>query len=106
MADLLGTHDAAVPWIDGFYHPLAAVYRATVIPNIEALLAADRLRPTYLFDQISTRCVTAEELRDVDPQLASLRNLNTPADYLAALGEAKFDAPAEILRAFPSYENG
>ena len=39
--------------------------------------------------------MTADESRDIDPQLASLRNLNTPADYLAALAEANFVAPPE-----------
>ncbi|HVU86442.1 MAG TPA: molybdenum cofactor guanylyltransferase [Pirellulales bacterium] len=100
MASLVGEQEIAVPWIDGFYHPLAAVYRSTVVPEIEALLAADQLRPTFLFERVPTRRVTADELRDVDPQLASLRNLNTPADYLAALADANFTAPADLVRAF------
>ncbi|HEY4313756.1 MAG TPA: molybdenum cofactor guanylyltransferase [Pirellulales bacterium] len=102
MAALLGEHQIAVPWIDGFDHPLAAVYRTSVLPHVEALLAADRLRPAYLFEQVPTRRVTAEELRDVDPGLACLRNLNAPADYLATLAEEGLEAPTEILRAFES----
>jgi molybdenum cofactor guanylyltransferase len=99
MASLLGDCDVAVPFIDGFHHPLSAFYRPTVIPHVEALLAADRLRPVYLYDCVPTRLVTADELRDVDPTLASLRNVNRPEDYLAALAEAGFAAPAEVLRA-------
>ena len=90
MVELLGDHDIAVMEIDGFTHPLSAVYRRTTLPHIEALLAEDRLRPAYLFDAVRTRRVRPEEMRVVDPELRTLRNLNTREDYLAALSEAGF----------------
>jgi molybdopterin-guanine dinucleotide biosynthesis protein A len=99
MVELLADHDVAVPWVDCLHHPLAAVYRPSVIPQIESLLAADRLRPVYLYEHVKTRLVTADELREVDPALATLRNINRPEDYLAALGEAGFTAPPEVLMA-------
>ena len=88
MIDLLGDHDIAVMEIDGFPHPLSAVYRRATLPHIEALLAQDRLRPVYLFDAVRTRRVQAVDMMSVDPQLRTLRNLNTREDYLAALAEA------------------
>jgi len=88
MIELLGDHDIAVIEIDGFAHPLSAVYRPTTLPHIESLLAQDRLRPAFLFEAVRTRRVTPEEMREVDPQLRTLRNLNTRGDYLAALAEA------------------
>lgn len=97
MIALLGEHAIAVPHVEGFHHPLAAIYRAQVREHVEALLAADRLRPFFLFERCDTRNVTADELTAVDPQLLTLRNLNTPADYLAALAEAGFTAPAEVM---------
>jgi molybdenum cofactor guanylyltransferase len=99
MASLLRDNDIAVPYIDGLHHPLSAFYRPSVILHIEALLAAERMRPVYLYERVPTRLVTAAELRDVDPTLLSLRNVNRPDDYLAALAEAGFTAPAEVLRA-------
>lgn len=87
MIELLGDHDICVPRVDGFHHPLAAVYRTMVVEAIDRLLAADRLRPVFLFESQPTRLVSAAELRDVDPELKSLRNLNTPADYEATLRE-------------------
>jgi len=81
----------AVATRDGeFAHPLSAVYRTSVVPQIERMLAADRLRPSELLMQINTRFVPLEEMRAVDPELKTLRNLNEPADYLAALAEAGF----------------
>ena len=96
MLNLLGDHAAAVPIGGGFLHPLAAVYRRSLIDVIETLLAADRLRPAFLFDTVSTRRVSEDELRDVDPQLNTLKNLNHPADYLAAMAEAGFRVPDEM----------
>lgn len=88
MFDLLGNDEIAVPRDGEFHHPLAAVYRTSVLAHIEKLLAADRLRPRFLFDELPTLEVPVETLRNVDPQLATLKNLNHPEDYLAALASA------------------
>ena len=88
MLGLLGDHDIAVMEIDGFTHPLSAVYRRAVLPQVEALLAQDRLRPVFLFDAVRTRRVSPDEMRVADPDLRTLRNLNTREDYEAALVEA------------------
>lgn len=92
--------EMAVPECAGFCHPLAAVYRRGVVTTIEELLAADRLRPMFLFDALPTRRVQPAEWADVDPASASLENLNHPADYLRALALAGFAAPPELLARF------
>ena len=96
MFELLGDHAVAVPVSGGFQHPLAAVYRPSVLGLVDELLAAERLRPAFLFDSVATRRVAEAELRDVDPELNTLKNLNQPADYLAALAQAGFAAPADV----------
>lgn len=106
MAELAEGYDIVVPRTEGYHHPLSAVYRLTVLPHIEALLAEDRLRPLFLFERVRTREVSAEELSDVDPALHTLRNLNRPADYLAALAEAGFEAPAEVVSDLRSQADG
>lgn len=85
MIELLEGWEIAVPHAGGFDHPLAAVYRTRVLPVAETLLASGRVRPLFLFDQVPTRRVAPEELASVDPELESLRNLNRPEDYAAAL---------------------
>ena len=90
MVELLGDHDIAVMEIDGFQHPLSAVYRRDTLPHVENLLQNDRLRPVFLFDAVRTRRVRPEEMISVDPELRTLQNLNTREDYLAALAEAGF----------------
>ncbi len=88
MVELCGDHDIAVMEIEGFTHPLSAVYRRSALPHIESLLAQQKLRPAFLFELMRTRRVKPEEMVAVDPQLQTLRNLNTMEDYLAALAEA------------------
>ena len=92
MIELLGDQDIAVMEVDGFPHPLSAVYRRSVLPHIESLLAKDRLRPVFLFDAVRTRRVGMEEMVSVDRELRTLRNLNTREDYLAALSDAGLTA--------------
>jgi molybdopterin-guanine dinucleotide biosynthesis protein A len=89
MVELLGDHDIAVMEIDGFAHPLSAVYRRSTLPHVEALLDADRRRMIFLFDAVKTRRVQTSEMTPVDPELLTLRNLNTPKDYADALAAAR-----------------
>ena len=84
----LGENQIAVPVEDGFAHPLAAVYRTSVLPTIHELLNDDQLRPTFLFDRVQTHRVPVAELQAFDPTLATLRNCNLPEEYQAALTDA------------------
>ncbi len=85
MFEFLGDHKIVVPKEGGFYHPLAAVYRTSVLAKVQQLLNADRRQLFSLFEQVDTREVSIDELRTVDPRLLSLTNLNTPDDYHNAL---------------------
>ena len=90
MIALAQGYDIVVTEIDGFAHPLSAIYRRTALPHAEALLEADQLRISHLFDRLRTRRVPASEMTAVDPELQTLRNLNTPEDYQAALTAAGY----------------
>jgi len=85
VIDLLGEHDCAVPRIDRIEQPLAAAYRPRVSAQISEMLAQNNRSVRALFERVRTRLIEANELTDVDPQLLSLRNCNSPADYRAVL---------------------
>jgi molybdopterin-guanine dinucleotide biosynthesis protein A len=92
MIDLADGADIAVLEADGFPQALAAVYRRTaVLPHVEALLDADRRRLALLFDAVRTRRVTPAEVSSADPELLTLRNLNSPEDYRNARAIAGLD---------------
>jgi molybdopterin-guanine dinucleotide biosynthesis protein A len=79
--------DVVLPEIGGYRQPMAAAYRAGLLGTVEELIAADRLRPAFLFER--SRVLTLDDramLADAgvargDPELASVSNLNERANY-------------------------
>jgi molybdopterin-guanine dinucleotide biosynthesis protein A len=89
MLDALGSADVAIAEAGGRLHPLAAVYRRTVLPHVEALLVEDRLRPVFLLERVPHVRVPESTLRGWDPALDALANLNTPEQYEAAVARSR-----------------
>ncbi len=98
MFEMLGNFDIAVPFDGQHHHPLAAVYRPCVLPQIHNLLDANRMRPFFLFGEVSTREVPVDDLRRIDSTLSSLENLNHYEDYLSALAAAGYSASPDNSR--------
>jgi molybdopterin-guanine dinucleotide biosynthesis protein A len=79
--------DVVLPDIRGYRQPLAAAYRVGLLEIVDELIAADRLKPAFLFERCRVLRVTDEvmlrtgALARLDPQLESVSNLNEPADY-------------------------
>ncbi|MCO6046685.1 molybdenum cofactor guanylyltransferase [Aeoliella sp. ICT_H6.2] len=87
LASMLGEQDAVVPRLDGQLYPLTAVYRPSVAKLADERLARGERRVIDWVAELNARYVSREELAEVDPELWSLRNCNTPEEY-AALVEA------------------
>jgi molybdopterin-guanine dinucleotide biosynthesis protein A len=85
--------DICIPEVGGYRHPLAAAYRTNLIDDVRSLIDAGRLRPVFLSEVRRTRVLTESDFADVDPELVSLRNVNTIEEYRAALRDAGY-APA------------
>ena len=90
MIELSQGHPITVPLVDGYHMTTSAVYTREVLPVAQELLAARRLRPLFLVEAVDARIVTADDLRDVDPDLQSFRNCNTQEEYEQALSDAGF----------------
>jgi molybdopterin-guanine dinucleotide biosynthesis protein A len=82
---LAAGYDAVVPRIDAEPQGVCALYDRALTSRIDDLLAAGERRVKSLLAASNVRYVTPEELRAVDPELRSFRNINTPADYEAWL---------------------
>jgi len=86
LRERIGSGDLAIPLAQGYHHPLASLYRrSTCLSVIENLLHQGRMRPMFLIEAVDTVVLTEGDFLDVDPELGSLRNLNTPEDYQRAL---------------------
>jgi molybdenum cofactor guanylyltransferase len=79
--------DVVLPEIGGHRQPLAAAYRLSLLGLVEELIAADQLRPAFLFERCRVLRLSGEAmlresaLARLDPELDSVSNLNEPADY-------------------------
>ena len=73
--------DVVVPFYDGHYQPLCAIYSTRCIPLIEKQLASSDYKISHLFEHVRVKTVPLEKLSKVDPELLSFLNVNTPASY-------------------------
>jgi molybdenum cofactor guanylyltransferase len=79
--------DVALPFARGYKQPLAAAYRVSLAETAERLVKEDKLRPAFLFEQCQVETLDDKTLKQdpvlaaLDPELDSVVNVNTPADY-------------------------
>src|ERR1700735_2281427 len=95
--------DVALPVARGYPQPLAAAYRVRLAPRAERLVKEDRLRPAFLFDECAVERLDDAALKAdaliaaLHPDLDSVLNVNTPADYTDARARP---APAVNVQLF------
>jgi len=95
--------DVALPVVHGFRHPLGAAYRTSLVEAVERLIAEDRMRPAFLFEECRVRELSEDdllrdhELAEADPELLSVLNVNEPDDYERARSRA---APSVTVRRY------
>lgn len=87
--------DAVVPRVQvpGFAmpqpEPLHALYRKSCLPAIEAALNSGRRRVASFLEDVDVCYLDEDVLRQVDPELRSFRNVNTPDDWAQAEEELR-----------------
>ena len=85
LLELAGDADACVPLVDGMPMTTCAVYATHVQSRAQSQLAAGKRSLRALLDDVSVRWVSADALRDLDPELLSFCDCDTPEHYQAAL---------------------
>ncbi|CAN5815307.1 molybdenum cofactor guanylyltransferase [soil metagenome] len=89
LVERIGPHDVAVPIVEGRRYPLNALYRpGYILPVADSLLRQGVARPLDLVDSVRSVSLDAEVFGDIDPELRTLRNVNTPEEYRRALADA------------------
>jgi molybdopterin-guanine dinucleotide biosynthesis protein A len=84
--------DVGLPVARGYPQPLAAAYRTALAPLAGRLVAENRLRPAFLFEQCRVTRLDEAALREdpalaaLDPGLDSVVNVNELRDYAEARG--------------------
>lgn len=81
LLENLDGNTAVVPRDSGHVFGLTAAYETGVWKVAERMLAEGRNRVTEFVRELNARQLDLESFRDVDPDLASFRNINTPEDF-------------------------
>ncbi|MBC7250409.1 MAG: molybdenum cofactor guanylyltransferase [Anaerolineae bacterium] len=84
MVILAPGHDVVIPYVQGMYEPLHAIYSQNCLEPIERVLAQGKRRIVDFFPAVRVRHVSEEEVSILDPQLLSFFNINTPEDLSRA----------------------
>jgi molybdopterin-guanine dinucleotide biosynthesis protein A len=101
--------DVGLPLARGYPQPLAAAYRTALAPVAAKLVADERLRPAFLFEECVVERLDENALRAdpvlaaLDPGLESVVNVNEPGDYAAA---RERPGPAVMIQRFGPLADG
>jgi molybdenum cofactor guanylyltransferase len=76
--------DIIIPSTSAGYEPMFAVYKKTCLPAMVWQLEQERLKIQGLFRKVRVKTVEEADLREVDPELISFFNVNTPTDLVRA----------------------
>ena len=101
--------DVGLPVARGYPQPLAAAYRTSLAPVAAKLVAGERLRPAFLFEECVVERLDENALRAdpvlaaLDPGLESVVNVNEPGDYQAARARP---APEVTIQRFGPLADG
>jgi molybdopterin-guanine dinucleotide biosynthesis protein A len=86
---MLSDYDAAIPVVAGKLQPLCAAYGRQCAPILRAMESRGERRLVDIAGHARVRRIGEDELRAIDPELASFLNVNTAADYARALEIAR-----------------
>lgn len=78
--------DLVVPHSSSGHEPLHALYSKSCLPAMETILNAGLKRILLFFDKVRLVELSAEQIRQLDPQERSFQNINTPEDYYRLRG--------------------
>ncbi len=74
-------YEAVIPFINGRYHPMHALYSKKCLKPIESMIKEGNLRATDLFERIKARKLSEADFGDL-PVAASIENINTRKDLV------------------------
>jgi molybdenum cofactor guanylyltransferase len=80
LKNLEARWDVVVPITEEGYQPLSAIYSRRCLEPIANQLAEGQLKVSHFFSKVRIKEIPETSLRQVDPELRSFFNINTPED--------------------------
>jgi molybdopterin-guanine dinucleotide biosynthesis protein A len=88
LIEAIADAPAVIPEHNHVLFPLTAVYRIDLLSVLHEMLAEGAFAVHSLVARCGARIIPADQLRDVDPNLESLVNINDPRAYEQVLRDA------------------
>ena len=101
LLDQLSNHEAAIPVGPppaNRVYGMTAVYRTEIHEQLESFILDDKLRVSGLVNLLQATKVPVARIKQIDPQLECLSNINSPEDYFALLKSLDQECPAELYQ--------
>lgn len=89
--------EAVMPASPDRIYGMTAIYKTSVVAKVADMIRRRSLRVSDLATELNTEKISLAEIRSADPSLKSMRNLNSPDQYLALLRDHGFDCPPDLL---------
>ena len=77
-------YDVIIPQTQAGYEPLCAAYSKRCLALIQHQMIQKRLKIQTFFNKVRVKTVSEKVLREIDPDLMSFFNINTPEDLKKA----------------------
>ncbi|HEX30528.1 TPA: molybdenum cofactor guanylyltransferase [Candidatus Poribacteria bacterium] len=84
LDEIDGRSRIILPVVRGYVEPLVGIYHRDCIPFAEMLLRGGKLKVLGLVDFVPTKLIPENRVLEVDPNLTSFLNLNSPEDLKIA----------------------
>jgi molybdopterin-guanine dinucleotide biosynthesis protein A len=95
LCTMLDGYEAVVPYVNDSSQPLCAVYRRNVAGFIRKQVLSGERRLIRITAGLRACRPEAGQLRQLDPDLRSFVNINTPEDYSRALAIKRMPDPGQ-----------
>ena len=77
----LGDEDLLIPFIEGHYQPLHAIYNKTCLDIMRNMIIRGNYKIIDFYDDVNTIKINEDIVRQFDPLLKSFMNINTKEVY-------------------------
>jgi molybdopterin-guanine dinucleotide biosynthesis protein A len=74
-------YDIVVPKAFDGFHPLFAFYSKKILPFVKEMVLQNNFKIISLYDKVNVKFYEERDIKKFDPELMTLRNINTPDEY-------------------------
>lgn len=83
MKEKIGSQDILIPYVNGYYEPLHAIYSKRCLPVIKNHLDQKDYRIKSFFSDVNLEIIEEPIIKKFDPDLDSFLNINHYQEYIA-----------------------